>query len=551
MFNHLFNSRTKTVTFAAILLAISALISGILSLIGDGLLAGRFGVWGETNIYFAAFKIPDLVYNLLIVGGLTISFLPIFSEYYQKDPKSAWEMTNYALNVFLFFLILVSLILFIFTPQLIHFVAPGFSLEQKEKTVLLTRLMFLSPIFFGLSSIFSSILQYFDRFLIYSLCPILYNLGIIFGILVLSPKFGIFGVGAGVILGALFHWLIQIPSAINCGFRYQFLFNLKYPAIKRIFSLMFPRIFAVAAQQINLIIITAIASTILGAISIFNFANNLQNFPVGIIGVSFAIAVFPVLSRTWANGQKKEFFENFSLTFRQILYLIIPISLLVFILRAQIVRLVLGTLGKEFDWTATRLTAASLGVFSISILASALIPFLYRAFFSLQDTKTPTKISIFSIILNIILAFSFTHFLNSQNLFSRFFINLLKLKGIENISALALPLAFSLASIFQFLLLLIFFQKKIDDFEKKEIFSSLKKIILASIFLIFLTYFSLYFFSRFLNTHTVFGLLIQTILAGLIGAIFYLLVTFYLKSPELKTIKSSILKQFRDEELRE
>jgi len=545
MLNHIFNSQTKTVTFAAILLAISALLSGILSLIGDGLLAGRFGVWGETNIYFAAFKIPDLVYNLLIVGGLIISFLPIFSEYYQKDKEKAWEMTNYILNVFLFFLILISLVLFVFAPSLINVVAPGFSPGEKEKTILLTRLMFLSPIFFGLSSIFSSILQYFDRFLVYSLCPILYNLGIIFGILVLAPKFGIFGVGMGVILGALFHWLIQIPSAINCGFHYKFLFSFKYPAIKKIFSLMFPRIFAVAAQQINLIIITAIASTILGAISIFNFANNLQSFPVGIIGVSFAIAVFPTLSKTWANGQKKEFFENFSSIFRQILFLIIPISLLIFILRAQIVRLVLGTLGKEFDWTATRLTAASLGIFATSILASALIPFLYRAFFSLQDTKTPTLISVSSIILNIILAFSFVHLLKFQNLFSFFFINLLKLKGIEKISVIGLPLAFSVATIFQFVLLLIFFQKRIGDFDKKEIFDSLKKIILASIFLIFLTYFSLYLLANFLNTHTVFGILVQTILAGLVGLISYFFVTFYLKSPEIKTIKSSVLKQFQ------
>jgi putative peptidoglycan lipid II flippase len=545
MINQIFNSRTKTVTFAAILLAISALISGILSLIGDGLLAGKFGVWGETNIYFTAFKIPDLVYNLLIVGGLGISFLPIFSEYYQKDEKKAWEMTNHILNVFLFFLILISLILFIFTPQLIHFIAPGFSSEAKEETVLLTRLMFLSPIFFGLSSIFSSILQYFDRFLIYSLCPILYNLGIIFGILFLAPKFGILGVGMGVILGAFFHWIIQIPSAINCGFRYKFLFNFKYPAIKKIFSLMFPRIFAVAAQQINLIIINAIASTILGAISIFNFANNLQNFPVTIIGVSFAIASFPILSKNWANGQKKEFLENFSLTFRQILYLIIPISLLLFILRAQIVRLVLGSLGKEFDWVATRLTAASLGIFSISILASALIPLLYRAFFSLQDTKTPTSIAILSIILNIILTFSFTHLLNSQNLLSLFFIKLLKLKGIEKISAIGLPLAFSFSSIFQFLFLFLFFQKRIGDFEKKEILISFKKIIFASIFLIFLTYFSLYFWAQFLNTHTIFGLFFQTILAGLAGFLSYFLITLYLKSPEIKTIKSSISKQFQ------
>jgi putative peptidoglycan lipid II flippase len=309
---------------------------------------------------------------------------------------------------------------------------------------------------------------------------------------------------------------------------------------------MVPRVFAVAAQQINLIVITAIASTILGAISIFNFANALYSFPVGIIGTSFAIAVFPTLSRTWANGQKKEYFENFSLTFRQIIFLIIPVSLLMFILRAQIVRLIYGTFWPgKFDWVATRLTAASLGIFSISILASALIPFLYRAFFSFQDTKTPTSIAIFSIILNIILTFSFVHLLKFQNFFTTFFVNLLKLKDIPEVAVIGLPLAFSLANIFQFILLLIFLHKKIGDFGKKEIFSSLKKIILASIFLVIFTYFSLYFLANFVNTRTVFGLLIQTTFAGLIGGISYILITLFLKSPELKTIKSSILKQFQ------
>lgn len=545
MFERIFNSQTKTVTFAAILLGLSAIISGILGIISDILLIGKFGVWTDSNIYFAAFRIPDLVYNLLIVGGLSIAFLPIFSEYFQKDKEKAWEMTNYVLNVFLFFLILISLILFIFTPQLIKFVAPGFSPVEKEKTIILTRMMFLSPIFFGLSSIFSGILQYFNRFLVYALCPVLYNLGIIFGILVLAPKFGIFGVGMGVILGALFHWLIQVPSVFNCGFRYKSLFNFKYPAIKRVFSLMVPRVFAVAAQQINLIVITAIASTILGAISIFNFANAIFSFPVGIIGTSFAIAVFPTLSRTWANGQKKDFLENFSLTFRQILFLIIPVSLSMFILRAQIIRLVYGTFWPaKFDWIATRLTAASLGIFSISILASALIPFLYRAFFSFQDTKTPTSIAISSIILNIILTLSFVHFLKFQNIFPLFFMNLLKLKDISEISVIGLPLAFSFAAIFQFILLLIFLYKKIGDFGIKEIFFSFKKIVLASIFLIIFTYLSLYFLANLVNTHTVFGLLIQTIFAFLSGISFYILITFFLKSPELRTLKSSILKQF-------
>lgn len=545
MLNQIFNSQTKTVTFAAILLSISALVSGILGLVRDGLLAGTFGVWAETNVYFAAFRIPDLVYNLLIFGGLAIAFLPIFSEYYQKDKEKAWEMTNHALNVFLFFLILLCLILFIFTPQIINLITPGFSPAEKEKTVILTRLMFLSPIFFGLSSIFASILQYFNRFLVYSISPILYNLGIIFGILFLTPRFGIFGVGMGVILGAFLHLLILIPPAINCGYHYKFLFNLKYPAIQKIFSLMVPRIFAVAAQQINLIVITVIASTILGAIAIFNFANNLQGFPIGIIGVSFAIAAFPTLSRTWANGQRKEFFENFSSTFREIIFLIIPISLLIFILRAQIVRLVLGTLGQgQFDWIATRLTAASLGIFSISILASALIPFLYRAFFSFQDTKTPTLITVFSIVLNIVLAFSFVYLLRFENYFSLFFIDLLKLKTISEISVVGLPLAFSLAAISQFILLLIFLYKRIGDFGIKEILFSFKKIALASIFLVIFTYIFLYLLANFVDTHRVLGLLIQTIFAGSAGGISYILTTFFLKSPELRTIKFSILKQF-------
>jgi putative peptidoglycan lipid II flippase len=545
MLKRILNSKSKTVTFAAVLLGISAVISGILGIVSDMLLVGRFGVWAESNIYFAAFRIPDLVYNLLIVGGLGIAFLPIFSEYYSKNKEEAWRMTNFVLNVFLFLLIVISLILFIFTPLLVKFITPGFSSTEKAKVITLTRIMFLSPIFFGLSSVFSGVLQYFDKFLIYSLTPILYNIGIIFGIVVLSPKFGILGVGLGVVIGAFFHWIIQFPFAKISGFSYKPLFDFKYPAIKRIFYLMFPRVFALAAQQINLVVITAIASTILGGISIFNFSNAIFAFPVGIVGTSFAIAAFPTLSRHWANGQKKEFFENFSITFRQILFFIIPISILIFILRAQIIRLVYGTFWHgQFDWVATRLTAASLGIFSFGILASALIPFIFRVFFSFQDTKTSTLIAVFSIILNVILSFIFVHFLRFPNWFQNFLINSLKLKGIEEISVIGLPLAFILASIFQFLLLLYFLYKKVGDFKINEILNSFKKIIFSSVFLIISTYFSLYFIENFVNTHTVLGLFFQMVFAALTGMTAYILVSIFLKLPELGTIYSSILKQF-------
>ena len=545
MLKGILNSKSKTVTFAAILLGISAVISGILGLVSDIILAGKFGVGAESNIYFAAFRIPDLVYNLLIVGGLGIAFLPIFAEYYSKNQDEAWRMANLILNIFLFLLIVISAVLFIFTPSLIKLIAPGFSAENMALAVSLTRIMFLSPIFFGLSSVFSGILQYFDRFLVYAICPILYNLGIIFGMVVLTPRFGVMGLAYGVVIGAFLHLVIQIPFVINSGFSYKPIFDFKYPAIKRIFYLMIPRVFALAGQQINLMVITAIASTILGGIAIFNFSNAIFSFPISIIGTSFAIAAFPALSRQWANGQKKEFFDNFSITFRQILFLAIPVSILIFMLRAQIIRLVYGTFGpNRFDWTATKLTAASLGIFSLGILASVLIPFIFRAFFALRDTKTPTLIAVFSIILNIILSFRFVNILKTANPFQSFIAGSLKLKDISDISVVGLPLAFILAGIVQFFLLLYFLYRKVRDIRIEEIYSSLKKILFGSVVMIIFVFLSLRLVAKLFGTDTVLGVFGQALLASLTGTISYILISVFLKSPELKTFYFSVLKQF-------
>jgi len=548
-FHQILNSQTKSVTFAAFLIGVSAGISGILGLFRDGLLAGYFGVWSETNSYFAAFRINDFFYNLFIVGGLVIVFLPLFAEYQSKEREKVWEMTNYVLHFFLFLLILTSLFIFIFSPQLVKIVTPGFSLEEKAQTALLIRIMVLSPIFFGLSAIFSGILQYFNRFLIYSIAPVLYNLGIIFGILVFSPHFGILGVAMGVILGAASHWLIQIPAVLNCGFRYRLLFSFKYPVIKRIFYLALPRLFAITSHQINLIVITAIASTIVGGIAIFSFANNLQYFPISLVAIPFAIASFPLLSKNWAMTQKKDFLENFSSIFRQILFLIIPVAILAFLLRAQVVRLILGTFGEKgrFDWQATQLVAASLGLFSLGIFALAFIPYLARTFFSFQDTKTPTLIAVASVLLNIILSFSLVWLLGFPNFLQDFLIKVLKLEGVGDITVTGLPLAFSIAAVFQFFLLFVFLYRKIGDFGLKKIFSSFSKIISASFLAGISTFWTLRLVDLFVESDKVFGLLIQTILAALVGIFIYFILAFFFKFPELKTIISSFRRQFRKE----
>ncbi len=539
-----FNSQTKSIGWAAVLIGISVLISRLLGLIRDRLLAGQFGAGESLDVYFAAFRIPDFVFGILIVGGITASFLPVFAEYFNKDREKAWQLTSNVLNSFLILLILTCGVLAIFTPQLIKIIAPGFNQANKALTVGLTRIMFLSPVLFGLSSIFSSILHYFNRFLAYSLAPILYNLGIIIGILFFVPIFGIFGLAYGVILGALMHLLIQVPAAINSGFIYKTIFNLKMPGLKKIFVLMVPRTISQASYHVNLVVITAIASTLsIGSISIFNFSNNLQWFPIGLIGVSFAIASFPILSKTWANGQKKEFLNNFSATFRKILFFIIPASVLIFLLRAQLVRLVLGT-GK-FGWRETRLTAASLGFFSLGIFAAALIPLLARAFFSFQDTKTPTIISISSMVLNIVLAFFFVWLFSFSNIFQKFAVELLKLKSIFDIRVVGLALALSLSAIFQFILLYLILKKKIQEFwPGKEICQSLKKIIIASILMGIFAYLIRQFIAPFVNMQTFSGVFIQTAIAGIVGVAVYLVLAHFLGLSEVKSIKRILLGNF-------
>jgi putative peptidoglycan lipid II flippase len=461
MFNRFFNSQAKTINTAALILAASAALSRLLGVVRDSLLYRTFGAGKELDVYFAAFRIPDFVYNVLIAGGVVVAFLPLFSEYFMKSKEEAWRFANNVLNVFLVFLVAASLVGVIFAPFLIKLITPGFDQEQLSLTILLSRLLFLSPILLGLSSLFSGILQYFNKFLAYGLAPIFYSLGIILGIIFLAPTSGILGVVLGVILGALLHFLVQLPSALGSGFRYRPLFNLHDLGIKKVFYLMFARTFGVAAPQISLMVVTAIASVLpAGALSVFSFSNNLQQVPLGLVGIPFAMAAFPGLSKAAAALQRTEFINTWRRTFLKILCLIVPLSLLIFILRNQIVNVIYhyGQVGQD---SSLGLIGASLGLFSLGISAACLIPLTLRAFFALKDTKTPTIIAIVAMILNIFLSFSFVRLLGYDNPFHNFIVNLLGLQEAGDVAVLGLPLAFSLDIILQWLFLVLFLKRKI------------------------------------------------------------------------------------------
>jgi len=442
MFSRIFDSQAKTINSAALIVAAFSLVSRILGLFRDRILAGAFGAGPELDVYYAAFRIPDFIYNILIAGGVVVAFLPLFSEYFLKDKEMAWHFASNVLNIFLLCLILIALGFFVFAPAIVKIIVPGFDNQQIQLTVLLTKILLLSPILLGLSAVFSGILQYFNKFLFYSLAPIMYNLGIIFGIVFLTPFSGIAGVAGGVIIGALLHFLIQVPGAIRSGFSYKLILDFKDEKIKRVFSLILSRTLGVAAPQINLMVATVLASTLAaGSLAIFNFANNFAQFPMGLIGIPFAVAVFPSLSKSFASLNKEDFIRDFFATFKKIAYLTLPISLLIFIFRNQIIEIIFKT-GK-FTQSSMEITAASLGFFALGIWANSLIPLVLRAFFAFKDTKTPTVIAVFAMILNIGLSFWFVRLMDSVT---------------------GLPLAFSIDSILQLLLLMFFLSRKITIF---------------------------------------------------------------------------------------
>lgn len=527
MFKKIFRQQINSVTVAAALVALSSLASRALGVLRDRILAGQFGASQSLDIYYAAFRIPDLIFNLLVLGALSAGFIPIFSGLikdmkcdsgacYSDSPNyDAWRLALNVLNLLTLFLLILSVIGIIFAPQIVRLITPGFSPEAQRQTASLTRLMFLSPIFLGISGVLGGILQSFKRFFLYSFAPIMYNLGIIVGALYFSKSFGLFGLALGVVLGAFLHMLIQIPTVWGLGFRYKFKFNFKDFKTRQIGRLMIPRTLSLAISQINLVVITIIASSLAsGSLSVFNFANNLQSFPIGIFGISFATAAFPALAL--AAYDKEKLKASFSLPFRQILFFIIPATVFLITLRAQIIRVVLGS--GAFDWQATILTMNCLAFFALSLFAQATIPLLVRVFYARQNSKTPFYLGLITVVLNIILSWYLA----------------------PKLGIAGLALAFSIANIVNFILLGVWLYTEVGDLDIKNIFFSTLKFCSAAILGGVALQLTKLLVWPFIDMTRFSGVFIQLVASLSIGLLVYLIACWFLKSEELYGLLASL-----------
>ena len=455
----IFDRQTKSIDSAAIILGAAFLISAILGLIRDRLLAGTFGIGDELDIYYTAFRIPDLITMVLLVGAISAAIIPIFTEQLIKSKPNAFKYLSNLLNSFLIILIALCGILFIFAPQVISVIAPGFCEDKQILVVALTRIMLFSPILLGISNIISGILRVFKRFLITALCPVMYNIGIIIGIIFFVPCMGIKGLALGVVLGGGLHLIIQLPILYKLGFRLQKILDFRDANFIKTIKLTIPRSIGLMSGQINLIIVTVIASGLAkGSIGVFNLAEGLSRPIVSLIAISFSVAAFPAMSLAYSENNQVKLKSIFNSVFYKILGLSLGASALLFIFRQAIVDIIYQT-GK-FEAMDSALCSACLGMFCIGIFAQGLILLLAKAFYARQNTKIPAFASIAGTLINIILCLYFVYLLSFANFFQQAIINFLNIQGMQNIEIIGLPLALSVSGIFQFFLLLAFYKHR-------------------------------------------------------------------------------------------
>lgn len=391
---------------ATTILMATLFLSNILGFLRDRFLAQKIPA-AEADIYFNAFRLPDFVFNVLILGAVTTAFIPVFTDYLFKkeDPQAAWRLTNTVVNVAAVLLIVTLVGLYLLLPVLIPIISPFNQPERVEQTISLARLMLIQPFLFGLSYIAGGVLNSFKRFVAFSIAPLIYNLAIIGGIVYLSPIFGIRGVVYGVIVGALFHLLIQVPTLFSLGFRYQPIMDLRLPALRKIGQLMAPRTVQLLLTQLTLLAFARAAAMLpIGSVSSLNYADNIQTVPTVIFGSAFAVASFPYLSEAFSNANAHDFQRYLVRSTKAALFFLLPSAVGLYLLRVQIVRLILGS--GHFGWLQTIMTAETLGMFAIGLVALGLVPLYQRAFFAMHDTKTPMLIAIPITVLTISLAYA-------------------------------------------------------------------------------------------------------------------------------------------------
>lgn len=397
-------SGPQTIARAGLIVSGAFLVSRILGYVRLVVIGNTFPAGPELDAFFAAFRLPDLIFQLVAAGALSSALIPIVSALFTTgEAARAWRVVSTVINLMLIGLAVLSVGLFILAPVIVPIITPGFGPAELDRTIELTRIMLLGPVFLALGAVATSVLNAGGRFTAAAMAPIVYNLAIIGAAILLAPTMGVVGLAVGVVAGSLGHLLVQLRPLARMGFRYQPKIEGDDPEARHALVLMAPRAIGLGASQITFIVVTSLATTLgAGAVSDFNFSFAMLQIPLGIIGVPLGIVVLPTLSREAAQGREPAFASLLTRALRLLIYVMVPISVLTAIVRGPFVEILFGS-GK-ISQEDLDLIALTLGYFLIGLTAHALIAVLARAFYARQDTVTPVVAAVAAVAINTTLA---------------------------------------------------------------------------------------------------------------------------------------------------
>ncbi len=508
--------RQTNILSAAFVLMGTVIFSQILGLFRQRLLVGIYGASNSLGVYLASSRLPDLLFQVIIAGAISSSFIPIFADFLSKnEEKEGFKFASSFITIGILIFLVISIILFIFSPFFVYIVAPGFSSTDLNLMSNLMRIIILGEIIFMLASFFSAILQCYNHFFITGIAASFYNLGIILGIILFYKNFGIYAPAIGVIIGSLLFAILQIPFVKIVGFKLNVNFDFKNFGFKQIFNLMWPRTTYLAISQIGTIITLFLISFLHDAgrsYAIFDYALILAFAPVGLIGQSLSQAAFPILSRE--RNKLDEFKATFSSSFTQMLYLVLPLSVVLIVLRIPVVRLIYGAY--RFDWEATVLTGKTLAILSISLFAQSLIYLISKAFYALHDTRTPLIAGMIATVVMLVGSF----------------ITIFYFKG--NIQTVAW--FYTLSNLINFIILIICLNYSVGGFKNLLFMKSSWKIFFAAFCLGIALYIPIKLLDQLVfDTTKTINLLMLTGVSSACGFAIYLFLTWFLNVKEAST----------------
>ncbi len=528
-FKNLIFGKQHTVLSAATLIMAMIVVSRLLGLVRQRVLA-HFFTSTELSLFFAAFRLPDTIFEVLVFGTFASAFIPVFTKAMKTSRYKASKIAGIVANWgFLIFSVL-ALIVVIYANQIYKILTPGFDVSDQIQIAKFARILFVAQGFFVVSYVATAVLESSKRFFIPAVAPLFYNLGIILITVVFAEKYGLYAPVFGVVAGAFLHFAIQLPFAVKSGFKFGSSLKIT-PEVRKIAKLSIPRIVEISFLQVAKFVELTLASLISpSAYTYFTFGNTIQLLPVGLFGTSIAKAALPTLSSQSDDLDlfKKTLFK----TLNQIVFLMTPVVAFFIVARIPIVRLVFGT--DIFSWSSTVETSLVVSAFAVGIFSQAANSILARSFYALHDTKTPVKVSILALLINIGLDILFVL--------------------VYKLPIWSLAAAFSFSSIIQSIALYFLILKRINNGAFNLLYIPIVKSVISGLISGFTMFFILKFFDKsvwikklsfisnldlpfekfVLDTRYASNLLLLTMIVGIIGFSVYIIVLKILKSHELE-----------------